>query len=403
MKLSFLTLSLASLVSLNTAFANNLVANGSFEQDVVSQKWTLLDNMTGWQRDGARFEIQTNTLGIITPQEGNQYIELDSTANYSVKQTLSTQANQTYTLSFYYSPRVANSNETNQAKVYWDGAEVASLNGTSRGWQHISVSVTASSAATELKFTGTGTSDSYGGFIDNVSVTGIANRACLTGLFGINDFGSEQEGYVYFFDVNNGTYSKLTGVSHAASNIASKDGVLYFMEQQDKSTKASKLWTLDLASNTESEAADATSYPIYRSAVTPDGQSLRSTSKTYMYDFNLQTGAKTVLGKMTFSGDDFKHGDIAYSADNNTLYVLTGQSLYTIDDGDMSLDKIGDHGINWAAGLAISDDGTLYVSGRNAGENAKIYSVNPATAVATYLMDAASHVNDLTFVDDYCN
>ncbi|TMP71778.1 hemolysin-type calcium-binding protein, partial [Pseudoalteromonas ruthenica] len=90
-------------------------------------------------------------------------------------------------------------------------------------------------------------------------------------------------------------------------------------------------------------------------------------------------------------------------ADNNTLYVLTGQSLYTIDDGDMSLDKIGDHGINWAAGLAISDDGTLYVSGRNAGENAKIYSVNPATAVSTYLMDAASHVNDLTFVDDYCN
>ena len=403
MKLSFLTLSLASLVSLNTAFANNLVANGSFEQDVVSQKWTLLDNMTGWQRDGARFEIQTNTLGIITPQEGNQYIELDSTANYSVKQTLSTQANQTYTLSFYYSPRVANNSDTNQAKVYWDGAEVASLNGTSRGWQHISVSVTASSTATELKFTGTGTSDSYGGFIDNVSVTGIANRACLTGLFGINDFGTEQEGYVYFFDVNNGTYSKLTGVSHAASNIASKDGVLYFMEQQDKSTKASKLWTLDLASNTESEAADATSYPIYRSAVTPDGQSLRSTSKTYMYDFDLQTGAKTVLGKMTFAGDDFKHGDIAYSTDNNTLYVLTGQSLYTIDDGDMSLDKIGDHGINWAAGLAIGDDGTLYVSGRNAGENAKIYSVNPATAVATYLMDAASHVNDLTFVDDYCN
>jgi hypothetical protein len=403
MKPFILTLSLPSLILLNTAFANNLVVNGSFEQDVVSKKWTLLNTMTGWQRSGARFEIQTNTLGIISPQEGNQYIELDSTANYSVMQTLTTQANQTYTLSFYYSPRVVNNSNTNQAKVYWDGTEVASLNGTSRGWQHITVNVTASSAATELKFTGTGTSDSYGGFIDNVSVTGIANRACLTGLFGINAFGSNQEGYIYFFDVNNGTYSKLTGVSHTAFNIASKDGVLYFMDQQDKSTRASKLRTLDLANNIENEAADIISYPIYRSAVSPDGQSLRSTSKTYMYDFNLQTGEKTVIGKMSFSGDDFKHGDIAYSADNNILYVLTGQSLYTLDESSMGLDKIGEHGINWAAGLAIGDNGTLYVAGRNPGENAKIYTVNPTTAESTFLMDAAAHVNDLTFVDDYCN
>ncbi|WP_171041736.1 hypothetical protein [Pseudoalteromonas phenolica] len=43
-----------------------------------------------------------------------------------------------------------------------------------------------------------------------------------------------------------------------------------------------------------------------------------------MYDYNLQTGEKTVLGKMRYSGDSFSHGDVAYSFDNNILYVLTG-------------------------------------------------------------------------------
>ena len=105
---------------------------------------------------------------------------------------------------------------------------------------------------------------------------------------------------------------------------------------------------------------------------------------------------------MRYSGDSFSHGDVAYSADNNVLYVLTGQSLYTIDDGSMELTLIGEHGINWASGLAIADDGTLYVSGRKAGENAKIYSVNPQTADSSYVMDAPEHINDLTFVDNYC-
>ncbi|CAH9059636.1 hypothetical protein PSECIP111951_03072 [Pseudoalteromonas holothuriae] len=402
MKLHHL-LGVASVLSVGSTFANNLVTNGSFEQDVVSQKWTLLNSVTGWQRDGAQFEIQTNSLNIIAAQDGNQYIELDSTANYSMMQNITTSPNQSYVLSFYYSPRVEGDSDTNQAKVFWNGDEVANLNATQRGWQHYSINVTASSETTELKFTGTGESNSYGAFIDNVSVTGTVARTCSGGLFGINDYGSEQVGYVYYFDLNAANYSILTGLSHTASNIASKEGTLYFMEQQDKATKASKLWTYDLDTNSEVAAADTTSYPIYRSVVTPDGQSLRSTSKTYMYDFDLQTGNKSVLGKLTFAGEDFKHGDIAYSADNNVLYVLTGQALYTLDEANMSLDLIGTHGLQWASGIAIANNGTIYVSARNSSENAKIYTLNPSTAEASYVMDGPAHINDLTFVDSYCS
>lgn len=399
MKLSLLAIS--TIFASQIAVANNLVVNGSFEQDVVSSKWTLLNSVTGWQNQGAKFEIQTSRLGIINAQEGSQYIELDSTANYSIFQNIATEAGQSYEVSFYYSARIEGNDKTNKAKVQWNGQTVLDLNSTTRGWQSFNITVTADSDVSELRFVGAGTSDSLGAFIDNVSV--VKQQSCQTGIFGINNYGSLETGYVYKFDLDNNSYSVVAGAQNTASNIASYNGKLYFMEQLDAKTKASKLWSLDLETGAQVAEADATSWPIYRSAVTADGQSLRATSKTYMYDYNLQTGEKTVLGKLSYSGDTFSHGDIAYSADNNTLYVLTGKSLYTLDDSSMELTLIGHHGINWASGLAISADGTLYVSGRVSGENAKIYTVNAQTAVATYVMDAPEHINDLTFVDNYCN
>jgi hypothetical protein len=398
MKLSLLAIS--TIFASQIAVANNLVVNGSFEQDVVNSKWTLLNSVTGWQNQGAKFEIQTSRLGIINAQDGNQYIELDSTANYSIFQNISTEAGQSYEVSFYYSPRIESNGKTNKAKVMWNGQTVLDLNSTVRGWQSFNITVTADSDISELRVVGAGTSDSLGAFIDNVSV--VKQQNCQTGIFGINNYGSLETGYVYKFDLESSTYSVVAGAQNTASNIASHNGKLYFMEQLDSETKASKLWSLDLETGQQVAEADATSWPIYRSSVTPDGQSLRATSKTYMYDYNLQTGEKTVLGKLSYSGDTFSHGDIAYSSDNNTLYVLTGKSLYTLDESTMALTLIGHHGINWASGLAISDNGTLYVSGRVSGENAKIYSVDPQTAVATVVMDAPEHINDLTFVDNYC-
>ncbi|TGE84250.1 hemolysin-type calcium-binding protein [Pseudoalteromonas sp. KS88] len=398
-KLAALPLLLASSF---TMASSNLVVNGSFEDTAqVSGTWSLFNKVPGWQRsDNAKFEIQTTALNIVPSQDGTQYIELDSTANYSVFQTLETQAQQNYEISFYYSARRDGDETTNKAKVYWDGELLDTLNASSRGWQKFTYTVKANSNSSELKFVGAGKSDSYGAFIDDVKVS----TACASGLYGINNFGSNEEGYVYFFNTDTNTYSIVAGLNNTASNIASHNGVLYFMEQLDRSTKVSQILSLDLANNQQSLVSPTKSYPIYRSAMSADGTTLRATSKTYMYDFDLATGDKTVLGKLTYPGDSFSHGDIAYSADNNVLYVLTGKALYTVDQGTLELSLIGEHNVNWASGIAIADDGAIYVSGRESGENAKIYQLNQNTAEATFVMEGPSHLNDLTFVDgNYCN
>lgn len=400
-KLAALPLLLASSFTMAN---NNLVVNGSFEDTAaISGKWSLFDEVSGWERsDNAKFEIQTTALNIVSAQDGTQYIELDSTANFSVFQTLETQADQNYEVSFYYSSRVDDSEETNKAEVYWDGELLDTLNSSTRGWQKFTYTVKASSTATELKFVGAGDSDSYGALIDNVSV--ILNTNCASGLYGINNFGSNEEGFVYLFNIDINSYSKVAGLTNTASNIASHDGVLYFMEQLDSSTKESQILSLDLANNEQALVRETVSYPIYRSAMNADGMSLRATSKTYMYDFDIQTGDKTVLGKLSYPGDSFSHGDIAYSADNNVLYVLTGKALYTVDQGSLELTLIGEHNVNWASGIAIAADGAIYVSGRESGENAKIYQLDQNTAEATFVMEGPSHINDLTFVDsNYCN
>ncbi|KPM79344.1 MULTISPECIES: DUF642 domain-containing protein [Pseudoalteromonas] len=402
-KLAILPLAIASTIAMA---GTNLVENGSFENtDTVTDhngQWQLFDVIPGWTRStNAKFEIQTNKLGIVPAQDGEQLIELDSTANYSISQAIATTAGNQYEVSFYYSARVTGNEQTNKAEVFWNSESLAVVNSSTKGWTKYSFTVEADSASSVLSFAGAGTSDSVGAFIDNVVVTEIpAPCAVVTGLYGINNFGSETEGYVYHFNPESSAVTVVAGLNNTASNIASKDGMLYFMEQLDKSSKASKIYSLDLATDTQAEVADATSFPIYRSTVTADGLSLRATSKTYMYDFDLTTGEKTVLGKLSYEGDSFSDGDIAYSSDYNVLYVLTGKALYTLDEGSLELTQIGEHGVNWASGIAIADDGTIYISGRESGENAKIYTLDQNTAEATFVMDGPAHVNDLTFVSE---
>lgn len=401
----------AMLVSSFTANAN-LVANGSFETtQSFSGHWTLLTQLEGWKNDGAKFEVQKSSLGIIAAQDGNQYLELDSTANYSISQSIATSAGQDYVLSFYYSPRTKNGS-TNRASVTWDNQEVIALNGNSVGWQKVQLVVKATSDLSVLSFIGTGKSDSYGALIDNVTLTPKAARpVCTTGLFGINRKGSADTGYLYLLDTNTSEYSIMANVQNTASNLAAANGKLYFMEKVDDATNETVIWQYGLDTRTQSEAARTNSYFIYRSAIRDDKQAIRATSISYMYDFDLVTGERTVLGQMRFNStgvaddkwEEFRDGDIAYSNDGNTLYVLSGLALYTLDTASMELSLIGEHGINWASGIAISDQGEIFISGRNPGENAKIYRLDPQTAQPTFVMEGPRHINDLAFSSDSCN
>lgn len=233
-----------------------------------------------------------------------------------------------------------------------------------------------------------------------------ASDACLAGLFAVDRYAEQGKSALYHIDLANKSYSKISGTSLPTSNLAAANNQLIMMQRLSKETNASKIYQYDLSSGETTEIANTTSYPIKRSVVSPDGSFLLATSQTYMYLFDLETGNKTVMGKMQAndaSWDDFKHGDITYSIDGNTVYVLNAKSLYILDESNMQLDKIGEHNLNWPSGIATANDGQLYVSARNNGENAKIYKIDPQTAEAEFVMEGPEHIADLTYVSECGN
>src|SRR4051794_9369740 len=88
-RIALLTLAFAGLCTANTATAG-LVTNGSFEADPVPfGSFTYLPAITGWTlASGPAIEIQNHVAG--TPFDGNQFVELDSSANSSMYQDLAT-------------------------------------------------------------------------------------------------------------------------------------------------------------------------------------------------------------------------------------------------------------------------------------------------------------------------
>ncbi|MCF2859799.1 hypothetical protein L1286_20155 [Pseudoalteromonas sp. SMS1] len=228
------------------------------------------------------------------------------------------------------------------------------------------------------------------------------NGACLSGLYAIDRYATGEESVLYHLDTQSKSVREMPGARMPASNLASHGSTLYIVQRTDRNTNASKIYAFDTATMQQSELATTTSYPIKRSAVSPDGSYLLATSQTYMYKFDLMSGEKVIMGKMKADDavyDDFDHGDIAYSADGNLVYVLNAKALYVLNDADMTLSKVGEHNLHWASGLAVDDMGVIYVSARDRGEHAKIYTLDPQTAQATFYMDGPAHIADLSYTN----
>lgn len=158
----------------------DLVVNGDFEAPTVpggSYQIFPPPPVPGWTlSSGPGIEIQNHVAG--SPYTGNQFVELDSDANSSMYQDLATAAGERYTLSFAYSPRPGVAGDSNGIEVFWDGSLVVSLALSGIGnsdtvWQVYSFDVMATGALTRLEFAATGISDSFGGYIDAVSVNPV--------------------------------------------------------------------------------------------------------------------------------------------------------------------------------------------------------------------------------------
>ena len=141
MKLSKLSLALClfgatALAVGGAASASTILINGSFEDGVPDNKLGL-DNhalfgnlntsgpsydrwkkLIGWRTvAGPGIEVQTNrTLPQIDAQDGTHYVELDSTKNSAMAQTVSLKAG-SYLLSFWYSPRTADTKTDRKSVV----------------------------------------------------------------------------------------------------------------------------------------------------------------------------------------------------------------------------------------------------------------------------------------------
>ncbi len=170
--LTLLLLASAPLAALASP-ATNLVSNGSFETNLMSPgTWGVGSNLTGWTGGSYGIELRDNVDG--TASDGRNFVELDTTANSSMSQTISTVLGQWYLLTFDYADRVGTAASTDGIAWSFGGAGGVIEGSGSDAWQHFSTRVQADSSRMTLNFSATGLSDSMGTSLDNVSVSASA-------------------------------------------------------------------------------------------------------------------------------------------------------------------------------------------------------------------------------------
>ncbi len=107
---------------------------------------------------------------------------------------------QEYTLSFWYSPRIARTSaEDNRIEVFWNNTlvkAVEGVGGTAHAWKEylVVLSGVTVAASNTLKFAAAGTPNSFGGSLDNVSLTAtplpgaaLLFGTALAGFFGFSN------------------------------------------------------------------------------------------------------------------------------------------------------------------------------------------------------------------------
>ena len=196
--LTRLVVAAALALALPAAAGAATVINGGFEADAGraqdgqafatmagssgNDSWSIFDSLPGWTRTaGPGIEVQTaRTLGSIDPHGGNHYVELDSTRNSAMQQILTFGPGR-YLLSFWYSPR--DNRTASNGIAYAVGNLVSgSISGPGTApltrvglWTEVSALFDVKTAGSyTLSFAATGTSNGYGGLIDDVSVTTVS-------------------------------------------------------------------------------------------------------------------------------------------------------------------------------------------------------------------------------------
>lgn len=181
----------AGLLTLGMAGMANagLIKNGSFEEtQQAAGTWNIYGSILGWTTvSGGGIEIQNNVAG--ASFDGSSHVELDSSKNSAMQQVINTVLGQSYILTFAYSPRPGISSESNKIEVLWNntsltnGTGITASGGTATLWKLMNYTVIGTGQSNTLTFQAIGTDDSYGGYIDAVSLAPVPEPATML-LFG---------------------------------------------------------------------------------------------------------------------------------------------------------------------------------------------------------------------------
>lgn len=171
------TLFLAAATLLATAGANattissasfdslaNAPGNGGFR---IYAAGTVVD---GWTAGANGIEVQASAAG--APFSGRNLVELDTNRNSSMFLNLQPG---TYRVSYFYSPRPGVAAASNVINLSFGDRlldSVTGLGGSATSWRQRQVDFSTRSAGA-LTFAAAGTSDSRGGYLDDISVSAV--------------------------------------------------------------------------------------------------------------------------------------------------------------------------------------------------------------------------------------
>jgi hypothetical protein len=185
MKSLILAASAAAVAAASPAVAATPVFFSGFENlpnGPAPNTFVIVNEADGWTGGPNGIELQNRVAGSpsIDPNGGDVFVELDTTANSSMSRVLTTGG--TFDLSFLYSPRPGNPSASNPIVVTLSGSSLAysaQASGTGLSdtfWVTLGTRFTAK-AGDVLTFSAVGTSDSFGGYVDNISLSGVPEPA----------------------------------------------------------------------------------------------------------------------------------------------------------------------------------------------------------------------------------
>lgn len=171
MSAAFVALSLA-----NSASAATTVFNSTFENESPTRTsgFTTVNSTGVWTKEpgSAGIELQFGSTGGATSGIGNRVkVELDSSRNSGMFYTF--QNSGIYTLDFLFSPRPNVGPLSNVVNLLLDSNLLATYTGgpnTTTVWSQKAVGPFTAFAGQKLIFRAAGTSDSLGGYLDNIKL-----------------------------------------------------------------------------------------------------------------------------------------------------------------------------------------------------------------------------------------